>query len=798
MSQNDPMITMSALNMAVVSIYRITSSGDRTVLDREYDGIINNLNMNAINADDNLIRLYQQIVSAIHKGKLADTKRAELERQSSEQKHKSIGDIISGKILGTFKMNPLEWLGDLAMSSASEYFRSRIQPGKNDALFSIQKEELDGYNELTNQLFNVSAKLIGMHNLPNSSRVTNRKLVLLSKAINQPVPSVRWRMLRDLEGAFSVYSPYWFYRAKAAQEMGNDAEAEKCFIHFGEVWRPVLMQDPYKVEALKYRVGVLMRGDSTDDNRDEILRCLAEIKEYTPFEDWANYIFIGMVYFSLGCRDEAVDCVMHNIDFDYETDLSNKILARIESTKNDDPRIGNGDDTKDGTKLPGKTETPVALPPATVTVSSTVSNTAQPAESKSILDRIRTMISRKRLASPAVTPSKPATITPKPASQPPVIEDEEPVFVGISSRDDTAEQVPETKPVRRDRIWQLADKGDPRMQFVLALNFYSGRGVSQDYAEAVRWFRKAAEKGHAEAQVRLGDAYYKGEGIEQDKAKAVKWYRKAAEQGHAQAQNYVGFACSRGEGVKQDKVEAVKWYRKAAEQGHVKAQFSLALVYDNGDGVKQDKVEAAKWYRKAAEQKHVKAQFSLALMYNNGEGVKQDKVEAAKWYRKAALQGHASAQYNLALMYYNGEGVKQDKVEAAKWYGKAAEQGHARAQFNLGVMYEFGNGVKQDKAEAVKLYRKAAEQGHARAQFNLAVSYDEGDGVKQDKAEAIKWYRKAAEQGYAPAQYNLGLMYEFGDGVRQDKVKAVKWYREAARNGDTNAQKKLSELHETW
>ena len=60
----------------------------------------------------------------------------------------------------------------------------------------------------------------------------------------------------------------------------------------------------------------------------------------------------------------------------------------------------------------------------------------------------------------------------------------------------------------------------------------NGRGVRQDYVEAVQWYRKAAEQGHAQAQDNLGEAYEEGLGVHQDDAQAVQWYRKAAEQGH--------------------------------------------------------------------------------------------------------------------------------------------------------------------------------------------------------------------------------------------------------------------------
>ena len=48
--------------------------------------------------------------------------------------------------------------------------------------------------------------------------------------------------------------------------------------------------------------------------------------------------------------------------------------------------------------------------------------------------------------------------------------------------------------------------------------------------------RGPAEAGDADAQFDLGNKYYTGEGVPEDKAEAVRWYRLAAEQGHAEAQ----------------------------------------------------------------------------------------------------------------------------------------------------------------------------------------------------------------------------------------------------------------------
>ena len=63
-------------------------------------------------------------------------------------------------------------------------------------------------------------------------------------------------------------------------------------------------------------------------------------------------------------------------------------------------------------------------------------------------------------------------------------------------------------------------------------NYYYGRnGFGKDYAEAVKWYRKAAEQGHAHAQFNLGWMYENGEGVAKDDYEAVKWYCMAAVQG---------------------------------------------------------------------------------------------------------------------------------------------------------------------------------------------------------------------------------------------------------------------------
>ena len=56
-----------------------------------------------------------------------------------------------------------------------------------------------------------------------------------------------------------------------------------------------------------------------------------------------------------------------------------------------------------------------------------------------------------------------------------------------------------------------------------------------NYAEAVKWYRKAAEQGYAKAQYNLGNRYANGEGVLQDTIAAHMWFNIAAIKGDAVA-----------------------------------------------------------------------------------------------------------------------------------------------------------------------------------------------------------------------------------------------------------------------
>ena len=133
----------------------------------------------------------------------------------------------------------------------------------------------------------------------------------------------------------------------------------------------------------------------------------------------------------------------------------------------------------------------------------------------------------------------------------------------------------QTLQVRLEQNQQDSSQQSAEELYQLGVKYHYGNGVTQDYYQAVSWYRKAAEQGYAEAQSNLGYMYENGYGVNKNYSLAVEWYRKAAEQGHARGQSNLGIMYEKGYGVNQDYNFAVSWYRKAAEQGYATAQANV-------------------------------------------------------------------------------------------------------------------------------------------------------------------------------------------------------------------------------
>lgn len=128
-----------------------------------------------------------------------------------------------------------------------------------------------------------------------------------------------------------------------------------------------------------------------------------------------------------------------------------------------------------------------------------------------------------------------------------------------------------------------------------------------DYKTEIEEYRKMAAQGSTYGQTMLAGMYRDGKGVPQDYAEAMKWLQRAAESEERESQFNLGLEYERGEIVPKNYREAVEWYRKSADQGLPDAQIELGYLYEKGIGVPRDILMAHMFYNLAASSDNLNA-----------------------------------------------------------------------------------------------------------------------------------------------------------------------------------------------
>jgi len=241
---------------------------------------------------------------------------------------------------------------------------------------------------------------------------------------------------------------------------------------------------------------------------------------------------------------------------------------------------------------------------------------------------------------------------------------------------------------------------------------YDETDNTQGYeASIIDAYLSAAEAGDAIAQASVGYIYDVGRSVTENDAEAYRWYSRAVDQAQLDAMVNLAGLYLRGDGVERDADKSYLLNSTAAHAGHATAQRNLGVLYQFGEGIEQDFAAARIWFEKAAEQGQLRAFVDLGDLYSRGLGVSKNEEVAFAWYLKAAKNGSADAQSEVGYYYDEGLGVDQDYASALDWFQKAADQDHPTGIYNLAEAYEKGKGVSVDLSKAVQLYERAAQAG---------------------------------------------------------------------------------------
>jgi hypothetical protein len=160
---------------------------------------------------------------------------------------------------------------------------------------------------------------------------------------------------------------------------------------------------------------------------------------------------------------------------------------------------------------------------------------------------------------------------------------------------------------------------------------------SGEFDQAARWYRRAARTS-APAMAGMGRLCATGKGVPQDYNQAVSWYHKAIAADGRSGRYELGLLYEQGFGVPQDRNKAMELYYAVAAINSDATQRLLTL-YEANLYVPADPEKVIAWYRKAAESGNARAQVGLGLHYEFGQGVRANPDVASALYKLAAQSG---------------------------------------------------------------------------------------------------------------------------------------------------------------
>lgn len=161
-------------------------------------------------------------------------------------------------------------------------------------------------------------------------------------------------------------------------------------------------------------------------------------------------------------------------------------------------------------------------------------------------------------------------------------------------------------------LTRAAEGGDPEAQWYLGCLHLQVTRLPDPFANAARWFERAAAVEFAPAIDRLADLHLTGLGVPQDDAAAAALIARAARQGYPAAVATQAYLHAQGLGVARDAHRAARLHAQAVAVGHAPSYFALGLRCAAGAGIAADRALAHALLMRAADAEHPWARESAA------------------------------------------------------------------------------------------------------------------------------------------------------------------------------------------
>ena len=164
------------------------------------------------------------------------------------------------------------------------------------------------------------------------------------------------------------------------------------------------------------------------------------------------------------------------------------------------------------------------------------------------------------------------------------------------------------------------------------------------FDRTIAYLKKAIEAGNTAAMTSYGAVFYNGRGVEQNFKQAVHWYKEAADRVDSLAVNNMGYMYYYGRGdLEVDMEKAYQYFSKAALLGVPNAYYKCGDMFYSGKYVTKDPFTAFKLYMECYNMIELYQPIDcypdvcrrLGTCYHKGIGTEKDLKKAEQFLAEA-------------------------------------------------------------------------------------------------------------------------------------------------------------------
>jgi hypothetical protein len=311
--------TAVALNYCRASFHRIRQNPTKQVLLQEQEKILNNLNLSAISESD-VITLYTACLDEINQVGLADYER-KLLRESYRE---NVSRKITWDALAFSTDLATAQFGSAVRNGANSWWDYRVTTVQKDVdINKVEKARITAVVQKSSQFLDTCWRLAQKKQIPDRWLVRGDDLDALDKAVREPDPHVRLRIMKRMAPFMEAYPPFWYYLGRTQQELGQLTEATDTYNQLVQLGDRHFRKDDMLATGLANKAAIqefLNERDATVTARRAL--------EYST-DVWEANLVCARVLQRHRQFSAAEDAVLRNLDVGLETDQSRIFLVSV-------------------------------------------------------------------------------------------------------------------------------------------------------------------------------------------------------------------------------------------------------------------------------------------------------------------------------------------------------------------------------------------------------------------------------------------------------------------------------------